>query len=475
MKFRLAPLLLGLGFGLMAGNAAADAVNDKMRQMFGGNYNSTMPGAVSGATRGVITGGGISIRQPIKTRPHWSFDPPSISAGCGGIDLYGGNLSFPDKEQYIQMGRAIIGNIGGAAFKMALSQTCSLCDAVMSDIQDTVQALNFDNMSSCQIANQMVDVAANKENPFGFAAEAGRNVAAEASFSRSRDWFESYNAGPGKESPVVAALSDPAVEGVLQGNLIWNALEETEAADWLGESKKVREEVMSIIGTIVTCSASGDDDKCPMSSENGDIGMHTFYPELTLAEYATLEADASDSYSIYSCSDEPCLNPKPTDRAFGKTVAQLIVDTYLGADGQPGLLARSVMPGDIMRDGMTELEAIMLARTNTVGARAFACARSGDIGMGYARLIIEGMAPQIAAETLHTGLKQTIAKLRAHIGRKAVVVGAGPATDLLVQASDTLDKQLADIRSKTQGNDMLASAIDRCSQTAVAASVVGGW
>ncbi len=475
MKLRFAPVLIGIVLGLTAGNAAADAVNDKMREMFGGHYNSTMPGVVRGATRGVITGGGVSVRQPIKTVPHWSFDPPSVSAGCGGIDMYGGNLSFPDKEQYIQMGRAIIGNIGGAAFKMALSQTCSLCDAVMSDIQDTVQALNFDNMSSCQIANQMVDAASNKENPFGWAAEAGRNAASEASFSRTRDWFESYNAGPGKESPVVGALGDPGMEDVLQGNLIWTALEETEAASWLGDSQKVREEVMSIIGTIVTCSASGDDDKCPMSSENGDIGMHTFYPELTLAEYATLEADATDEYSVYTCSDEQCLNPKTTERKFGKTVAQQIVDTYLGADGQPGLLARSVMPGDMNREAMTQLETIMVARTNSMGARAFACARSGEVGMGYARLIVEGLAPQIAAETLHTGLKQTIAKLRAHIGRKAVVVGSGPAADLLIEASETLDKQLADIRSKTQGNDMLASAIDRCSQTAVAASVVGGW
>src|SRR5690625_3342318 len=154
-----------------AGAASADSVNDRMRDMFGGYNNVTKPGVVEGATRGVVTGGNITIRQPIKTMGGWSFDPPDVSAGCGGIDLYGGNLSFPDKEQYVQMGRAIIGNIGGAAFRMALRQTCELCDSIMSSIQDTVNALNFDNMSSCQIANQMVEATANGENPFGWASE----------------------------------------------------------------------------------------------------------------------------------------------------------------------------------------------------------------------------------------------------------------------------------------------------------------
>lgn len=457
-----------------AGPASADSVNDRMRDMFGGYNNVTKPGVVEGATRGVVTGGNITIRQPIKTMGGWSFDPPDVSAGCGGIDLYGGNLSFPDKEQYVQMGRAIIGNIGGAAFRMALRQTCELCDSIMSSIQDTVNALNFDNMSSCQIANQMVEATANGENPFGWASESASNVAASwrQTSGDARDWLEARNSGPGAESPVQRAKTDPEMAKMLEGNLVWMGLVETGAADWLGDSDQVREEIMSLLGTVITCSPDGSEN-CLANSESGDAGTWHLPPTLSLLEYASLEGEGSGEYDVYDCGSGPdCLKPNRVRRSLGKTVAQRIVDAYLGVDGQPGLLQRGVMPATMTGDA-TPFELGVLRRTSNTGAKAFACTRAGVAGHGHAQFIIEGMAPQIAAESLHTGLSQIIQVLNGYVTERSQHVAAAGTKEMLERSSRMLLAQLNEIRAKTNSSDSLAQALDRCTAPVFALDSLG--
>lgn len=474
MKVRISAVLAGAVLTVVAGVASADSVNDRMRDMFGGYNNVTKPGVVEGATRGVVTGGNVTIRHPIKTMGGWSFDPPSVTTGCGGIDLYGGNLSFPDKEQYVQMGRAIIGNIGGAAFRMALRQTCELCDSIMSSIQDTVNALNFDNMSSCQIANQMVEAGANGENPFGWAAESGRNVAASwrETFGDSPDRITAYNSGRGNESPVQRAMNDPQMAEILQGNLVWKGLIETGAADWLGDSDMVREEVMSLIGAVVSCAPDGSDN-CLTESDSGDAGTWSLPPTLTLLEYASLEGEGSDRYDVYSCgSGSDCLKPQRVQRSFGKPVAQRIVDAYLGVDGHPGILQRGVMPATMVGD-FTAFERGMLANTSNLGAKAFACTRAGANGQGHARFIIEGMAPQIAAETLHTGLSQIISVLQRYVSERSQHIAAASTKEMLEQSSRQLLGQLNEIRAKTNSSDILAQALDRCTAPVFALDAVG--
>lgn len=479
MKVRIVPLLMGLAVGLVSAQASADVVNDRMRKMFGGEYNTTRPGVVEGSTRGVVTGGGVSVRQPIKTMSGWSFDPPSISAGCGGIDLYGGNLSFPDKEQYIQMGRAIIGNIGGAAFKMALEQTCELCASVMANIQDTVNALNFDNMSSCQIAQQMVTATKDGENPFGWAAEAGRNVAAtwKRDSGQSRDIGSANDAGPGKAGPTPAAMNDPEMRELLQGNFVWQGLERTGAADWLTSSRAGREEVMSLIGTVIMCSSAGGKE-CPTETASADPGAHPFMPLLTLAEYATLSPGANETYKVYSCAsdEDECLNPKIVERKFEKTAAQMIVEAYLGDGETIGALQRSVLPGNHPdQQPLSALEAKIIGQTQGIAAKVFACARQGAVGMGHADFIVRSMAPQVAADFLHTTLVQTIGGLQEYVTRNGQKVGAGEAAELLRNARQQMDRDMQAIREKTAQSDALAIALDRCTPHAMPSfSMVGG-
>lgn len=471
MKISHKPLLIGLVVGLLTAHASAQSVNDRMRDMFGAHVNVTAPGAVEGATRGVISGGNVTIRTPITPWPAVNFDPPAVAAGCGGIDLYGGNLSFPDKEQYIQMGRAILGNIGGAAFKLALSSLCPSCDSVMGQIQDTVNALNFDSMSSCQIAEQI----ANGENPFKGVANAGRSIAAlwKQDTGQAPDAMSANDAGPGGTSPVVAAMKDEAMAEMLQGNFVWKGLNATEAAEWLTSSREGKEELMSLIGSFIMCTpASGME--CPVNSAGDDPGGYPLEAILHLHEYATLENGASEAYQVWFCPDAgECLNPRPVDRNFKKSLAAQIVDVYLGTEDRMGLLQRSVLPADEGEaDGLTSLERAIVSNTQPLAARVFECSRQGAPGMGHARLIVEGLAPQIAAELLHTTTIQVVRELRKYVQANNTKVGADKALEVLQEAQARLDRDLIDIQKKADMTDTLRIALDRCMPYAMSTHVV---
>jgi len=89
-----------------------------------------------------------------------SFVPPSFSAGCGGIDLFGGSFSFINMNQFVDLMRAVASNAAGYAFQLAINAMCPDCGNVMSDLQKEVQQLNQMFSNSCQLAQGLVNDAA---------------------------------------------------------------------------------------------------------------------------------------------------------------------------------------------------------------------------------------------------------------------------------------------------------------------------
>ena len=64
-------------------------------------------------------------RQPDDARPGKNYPLvnarlPSLRAGCGGIDLFGGAFSFINKQQFVALLQNIGSNAVGYAFKLAL-------------------------------------------------------------------------------------------------------------------------------------------------------------------------------------------------------------------------------------------------------------------------------------------------------------------------------------------------------------------
>lgn len=454
IRTRTKVLLIGIAIGLVTGTANG-GVNEKMQQMFG-SANVTRPGYVDSASRGVITGGNMSIRSPIVQPGGFSFDPPSISAGCGGIDLYGGNLSFPSKEQYVAAARAIAMNIGGYAFKQGLKQLCDVCESVMSQIQDTVNELNMDNMNSCQIAQGIV--SGDKSTSMG---ERGRNIAAiwSKDSGNSKDYHEGYAANK-NESPSKEAVQDPKMKAILEGNWTWQSLEKTGAFDWLGTDQQTREEVMSLLGTVITC-VSGTNG-CPNSNAEGDNVVRVLSPQLRLQDFVALDEEQSEM-KMYSCgSSKDCLNPSQTARRrLGSSASQKIVDILLGKDGNPGYLKRMVLPGS-QATPVTAAERSVVQSAGPIVSRAVACIKSGQSGEGFAETLVRGYSQRIAAESLYKLTDQSLTYLIQDLNNRSTAIGSNEGAQQLEKSREQLSKDYQEIVNKIQRDDMVVQALDRC-------------
>lgn len=144
-------------------NVSADVRND-MAQMFnsmGAEANYTQAGAFHGQAGSLYSGGSLSVRNPVTNINPVNIRLPTISAGCGGIDIFSGSFSFVNKEQFIQFTRNLGNNAAGVAFDLALKALDPMIQDAIGGIRDLVNFVNSQNLSSCESAKMLVGGAAN--------------------------------------------------------------------------------------------------------------------------------------------------------------------------------------------------------------------------------------------------------------------------------------------------------------------------
>ena len=252
-----ARLALGLVAGLAAAAAHADVATG-MRTMFNsvGAYGSVDgPGYIAAQSRHVFTGGGITFRAPSQRYQLFSATPPSLSAGCGGIDLYSGSFSFINKEQFVQMLNNIAANSVGLAFKTALCSTsANLCQAI-EDLQRTVQGLNRFNIDSCEAAKALVGglMGTTQQSAQSACQASGwlSGIANDASEARS---MCAKDKGYASLRDAAASSSEESTKPVefVGGNLTWEVLKDAAGAF----DRQEREFLQSMLGTHVVTTVS---------------------------------------------------------------------------------------------------------------------------------------------------------------------------------------------------------------------------
>ena len=140
--------------------AAHAGITDMMHEMFTkvgltGNVNS--PGAFQGQTMGTFTGGSLYMRAPNKSFQPFSFKPPSLKGGCGGIDMYLGSFSFFSTQQLLGFLESIMTNLVGFAFQLALDAISALIGVNLKNIFDQLMKFLNQSTNSCQMAQYIVD------------------------------------------------------------------------------------------------------------------------------------------------------------------------------------------------------------------------------------------------------------------------------------------------------------------------------
>ena len=135
-------------------------LNAEMQAMFndlGALGNVTSPGAFRGQAMNLYTGGSLMMRAPGRNYPLVNAQLPSLRAGCGGIDLFGGAFSFINKQQFVALLQNIGSNAIGYAFKLALQSISPDIDKLLTELQDQINKINAMNINSCEAAQSLVN------------------------------------------------------------------------------------------------------------------------------------------------------------------------------------------------------------------------------------------------------------------------------------------------------------------------------
>ena len=237
-------------------------LQEMMDEQFTALTNYTGPASFQTTRRAALTGGGVYTRVPIMTERLLSLVPPSLDAGCSGIDFFAGSFSFINADQFIALMKATAANAAGYAFQLAMSAMCETCMAAIETLQKKVQELNQYFGNSCQLAQGIVnDTAA----AMGF--QRGSSASLINTASGVADVFGSWTSADGENPEVKAAGADPdAYAAKVQGNLVWRALQRHGVANWfLGGDNALLEVAMNITGTVIIgeLQASPDGGQAP--------------------------------------------------------------------------------------------------------------------------------------------------------------------------------------------------------------------
>lgn len=235
--------------------------------------NSTSPTAFNTQSRGGFAMGSVVVRSPIKPIRLIAFDPPRISGGCGGIDMYGGSFSFINKDALISLFRQIAANAISALFWYAIKNISEPLADVMSKFQSLIQAMNLGAKNTCAIANQII-------KPFtsgGKLTDAQNEKGIIDSLSGAwtdltQSWDKMFETGNVKPTAMSGGVDKGSRASEHYGNSTWKALVRSNAASSFqigsslgggrtygssaGGDQFTMEIIQSVLGTVITKNMS---------------------------------------------------------------------------------------------------------------------------------------------------------------------------------------------------------------------------
>lgn len=122
-------------------------------------YSVEAPTAISTKDRTILYGGGATLKAPNITLTPFNIKAPSAKAGCGGIDLTFGSLSFLDSDQMVQFAEGIMANAAGVAFDLALKTLCPSCSETLKALESMANQINQMSLDSCNVATELGNIA----------------------------------------------------------------------------------------------------------------------------------------------------------------------------------------------------------------------------------------------------------------------------------------------------------------------------
>jgi conjugative transfer pilus assembly protein TraH len=252
----------------------ADSLKEQMDNAFGSLSNTTTPKAYDTARRGVLTGGQVFVKVPTKRVNVFSATAPRISAGCGGIDLYGGSFSYINADQLIQTFQAIGTNALGYGVKLAIASACPTCEQIMTSLEKTAQAINKLNLDSCQAAQGLVNATIEQATTQS-ADSAIKNEGVEKGIFTDLNNAWTWANDESSSATNQVTNTDASAKELINANIAWKAFKENNIQTAFGGDDKFLEMLMTMTGTAIISNPSTEPDSDPklITYAGGNISL----------------------------------------------------------------------------------------------------------------------------------------------------------------------------------------------------------
>ena len=285
----------------------------------GGGINVTRPQAYQGQAGGFVTMGSLYMRTRPRNANIAHIQLPSVRAGCGGIDIFGGSFSFISKEEMIYLMQAIMQNAAGFAFELALESLSPAIAEQVSKLRALLQEVNAMNINSCEAGQLLVGSLWPKMD--GASQHICKTVGTMNSKFADRVAGRHDCGFGGKQNETLGEAQDALAQQVpININYAWRAAKKN---GFLASNPRTAEIFMSMTGTIITTGAQNDNE----GPQHRSIAPRAFTPEMLLALVD------GGSVPILSCdTDDLCLNPTwqtttlAHDQSYFSKVAEVVRD-----------------------------------------------------------------------------------------------------------------------------------------------------
>ncbi|WP_454784002.1 conjugal transfer protein TraH [Legionella sp. WA2024007413] len=232
------------------GHASVSTDLDNFFNGIGYASNVTSPAAFESQAAGFFGGGSLYARNQVRQYQLVQLDLPSYRAGCGGIDLFTGSMSFLSEQKLVDLGKSVMTNAGAYAVDVMLASTVPELKQVRDYLQQLEQMANQASINSCQLSQNMVGGVWPKT------AESQQKICKDQAAMGKEGLFSDYVkarmacSGTGFDNVMSKASTDPErkKQVVLNKNLIWSILQ---AKSFLNSDRELAEMVMSLTGTLI--------------------------------------------------------------------------------------------------------------------------------------------------------------------------------------------------------------------------------
>jgi conjugative transfer pilus assembly protein TraH len=396
-------VLLALVF-LLHASAGWATLENEMQGLFDTMTNITDGGYHKGLGRGTVSGPSVVMRGNRVRTDLFNFVPPSINAGCGGIDMFMGSFSFIDADHFVNLMQAIATNAAGYAFKLALETMCPTCGQAITSLQRAMQALNSTAGDSCRIAETAVNTLADKlgADELGEKMRDGPLASFATAVGRKADAFATYldqvNSGSStkdlNEGEVRALLGNAAWKVLLRNNYV-------SAAFGSGDNE-LAEALMSVTGTVVGTKV-----------DDADVPKIDPYPPILKVKDILKGATpgAGDPPKKYHCTNSDCTAIIPGNYDF-KGLERMVNEILLGADLQGSGTDSFILKLNTNSGALTEKEKqlIRVAPYHMTRLRNIAVC-TGEGGIGSLSEYAHKVSRSVALEILDRYLKDALASV----------------------------------------------------------------